>query len=318
MQDPLGFGDHRYAPVAGWGRLPDGMVFGDVAAVATDSQDNVYCFNRGQHPMVVFDRDGKFLASWGEGLFKRAHGLHFGPDDTLWCTDDGDHSVRKCKTDGTVLMTLGLPGQAAPMYSGQPFNRCTHTALSPEGDIYVSDGYGNAAVHKYSPEGKHLFSWGRPGSGPGEFNLPHNIVCDGAGLVYVADREAHRVQIFNGRGEYQGQWNHLHRPCSLFLTRGPCPCCYVGELGPVLAVNIKAPNLGPRISILDMQGKVLSRFGELGQGHGQFYSPHGICVDSRGDIYVGEVGYNAWPRYNNNMPAPEGSVRLLQKFRKIP
>ena len=316
MTGPLGFGDYRYEPVEDFGRLPEGWHCGDVAAVATDSRDNVYVFNRGQHPMVVFDRDGKFLTSWGEGLFKRAHGLQIGPDDSVWCTDDGDHTVRKCRTDGTVLMTIGLPGKPAPMYSGQPFNRCTHTALSPEGDIYVSDGYGNAAVHKYSPEGRHLFSWGRPGSGPGEFNLPHNIVCDGGGLVYVADREAHRVQIFNGRGEYQGQWGNLHRPCSLFLTRGACPCCYVGELGPVLAVNIKAPNLGPRVSVLDMEGKLLSRFGELGQGRGQFYSPHGICVDSHGDIYVGEVGYNAWPRYNEGKP-PATGLRVLQKFRRV-
>ncbi|MFC7542915.1 peptidyl-alpha-hydroxyglycine alpha-amidating lyase family protein [Siccirubricoccus deserti] len=202
-------------------------------------------------------------------MFTRAHGLHLGPDDTLWCTDDGDHSVRKCTLDGRVLLTIGLPGKPAPYMSGKPFNRCTHTALSPEGDIYVSDGYGNAQVHKYSPEGKHLFSWGGSGTEPGQFNLPHNIVCDDAGLVYVADRESHRVQIFDGKGKYQGQWNNLHRPCSLFLGKGKCPCCYVGELGPALPVNIKAPNLGPRISVLSMEGKLLGRFGELGTEPGQ-------------------------------------------------
>jgi DNA-binding beta-propeller fold protein YncE len=316
MGEVFGFGDYRYEAVEDWAKLPEGWSFKECAAVATDSQDRVYVFSRGEHPMMVFDRDGKFLTSWGEELFKRAHGLHMGPDDMLWCTDDGDHTVRKCALDGQVLLTLGLPNQPSPYMSGKPFNRCTHTALSPEGDIYVSDGYGNAAVHKYSPEGKYLFSWGRPGTDPGEFNLPHNIVCDAAGWVYVADRESHRVQIFDGNGHYQAQWNNLHRPCSLFLGKGKCPCCYVGELGPALPVNIKAPNIGPRISVLDMEGKLLSRFGELGEGPGQFYSPHGLAVDSRGDIYVSEVSFTAWPRYHDNKPTPPG-VRSLQKYRRL-
>ncbi len=316
MSELLGFGDYKYEAVPGWGRLPEGWDFKEVAAVAIDSQDRVYAFSRGEHPVIVFDRDGNFLKSWGEGVFKRAHGLHMAPDETLWCTDDGDHSVRRCTLDGRVLMTLGLPGTAAPYMSGKPFNRCTHTALSPQGDIYVSDGYGNAQVHKYNAQGKHLFSWGGSGTDPGQFNLPHNIVCDSAGLVYVADRESHRVQIFDGDGTYLRQWNNLHRPCSLFLGQGKCACCYVGELGPALPVNIKAPNIGPRVSVLDMDGKLLSRFGELGEGEGQFYSPHGLAVDSHGDIYVGEVSFTAWPRYHEGKPTPPG-VRSLQKFRRV-
>lgn len=299
------------------GRLPDGWSFKEVAAVAVDSKDRVFVFSRGAHPVTVFDRDGKFLTSWGEGVFSRPHGLHIGPDDILWCTDDGDHSVRKCTLDGRVLMTIGLPGTPAAYMSGRPFNRCTHTALSPEGDIYVSDGYGNAAVHKFAPDGRHLFSWGGPGSEPGQFNLPHNIVCDPYGWVYVADRESHRIQIFDSKGKYQTQWNNLHRPCSLFLGKGKCPCCYVGELGPALDVNIKAPNLGPRISILSNEGKVLSRFGELGGGPGQFWSPHGLAVDSHGDIYVGEVSFTAFPRYNGGRAPPPEGVRCLQKYRRI-
>jgi DNA-binding beta-propeller fold protein YncE len=316
MSEILGFGDFQYEAVPGWGKLPEGWSFRECASVAVDSQDRVYVFSRGEHPLTVFDKDGSFLTSWGEDIFKRAHGLHMGPDDTLWCTDDGDHSVRKCTLDGKVLMTIGLPGTPAPFMSGQPFNRCTHTALSPEGDIYVSDGYGNNVVHKYSPEGRHLFSWGQSGTGPGEFNLPHNIVCDGAGYVYVADRENHRVQVFDGQGRFQTQWNNLHRASSLFLGRGKCPCCYVGEIGPALAVNLRTPNIGPRISVLDMQGNLLSRFGSLGEGPGQFYSPHGMAVDSRGDLYVAEVAYTAWPRYHEGKPTPPG-VRSLQKFRRV-
>jgi DNA-binding beta-propeller fold protein YncE len=317
MADVLGSGEYRYEPVPEWGQLPPGWSLKEVGAVAVDSQDRVYVFNRGEHPMVVFDRDGRFLASWGEGLFTRAHGLHMAPDDTLWCTDDGDHTVRHCTLDGRVLMTIGLPGRPTPYMSGRPFNRCTHTALSPEGDIYVSDGYGNAMVHKYAPDGRHLLSWGGPGTEPGQFNLPHNICCDPDGWVYVADRESHRIQIFDGQGRYQAQWNNLHRPCSLFLGKGRCPVCYVGELGPALAVNIQAPNLGPRISVLSNEGRLLSRFGALGEGPGQFWSPHGLAVDSRGDLYVGEVSFTAWPRYHDGRAPPPGGVRCLQKFRRV-
>jgi DNA-binding beta-propeller fold protein YncE len=106
--------------------------------------------------------------------------------------------VRKCTTEGKVLLELGTPGKPAPYMSGEPFHRCTHTALSPKGEIYVSDGYGNSTVHKYSPDGKLLMSWGEPGTDPGEFNIVHNIVTDAEGWVYVADRENHRVQVFGG------------------------------------------------------------------------------------------------------------------------
>jgi hypothetical protein len=169
----VGSGEHRYEVIENWGRLPDGWHYGEVAAVGVDSRDNVYVFARSEHPMMVFDRDGNFLRSWGEGLFRRPHGVHLAPDDTIYCTDDGDHTVRRLTLDGKLLLEIGVPGEAAPMYGGDPFNRCTHTALSPEGDLYVADGYGNARVHKYSPNGKLQFSWGEPGTEPGAFNIVH-------------------------------------------------------------------------------------------------------------------------------------------------
>ena len=211
----LGSGEHRYRVVENWAKLPDGWSLTDAASVAVDSKDRIYVFNRGDHPMVVLDREGNFITSWGEGLFNRAHGLHIDADDNLYCTDDGDHTVRKCTTDGKVLLTIGIPNKPAPFMSGEPFHRCTHTALSPKGEIYVSDGYGNACVHKYSPDGKLLKTWGEPGTDPGQFNIVHNIATDADGWVYVADRENHRVQVFDGNGKYETQWNNLHRPCAL-------------------------------------------------------------------------------------------------------
>ncbi len=314
----LGSGEFTYEPVPGWAELPPGWRFKEIGAVGTDRNDNVYVFNRGEHPMIVFDREGRFLRAWGEGVFPRAHGLHMAPDDTVWLTDDADHTVRQCTLEGRVLLTLGVPGQPAPYMAGEPFHRCTHTALSPQGDLYVSDGYGNARVHKFSPDGKHLMSWGEPGSDPGEFNVVHNVTCDGDGWVYVADRENHRIQVFDGNGRYETQWNNLHRPCGLFMPRGTCPHCYVGELGPVMRVNRDAPNLGPRLSILDHTGKRIGRVGGLhaGLGPAEFLAPHGIAVDSRGDIYVGEVSWTQWPELFPGRPMPD-DLRSLHKFRKL-
>src|SRR5450759_3236357 len=173
MPTILGSGEHRYRVVENWAKLPEGWNLTDVASVAVDSKDRVYVFNRGTHPMVVLDREGNFIRSWGEGLFSRAHGLHIDADDNLYCTDDGDHTVRKCSTDGKVLLTIGIPNKPAPFMSGEPFHRCTHTALSPKGEIYVSDGYGNACVHKFTPDGRLIKTWGEPGTDPGQFNIVH-------------------------------------------------------------------------------------------------------------------------------------------------
>ncbi len=318
-QTILGSGDFRYRLVSDWARLPDGWDFNEVAAVTVDRNDQVYVFSRSAHPVTVFDRDGTFLRSWGEGLFKRAHGLSMAPDDTIFCTDDGDHSVRRCTLEGKVLLTLGTPGTSKPYMGGEPFCQCTHTALSPQGDIYVSDGYGNARVHKYSPDGRLILSWGKSGVGPGEFNLPHNICCDEDGWVYVADRENHRVQIFDGQGKYETQWHDLHRPSGLFMPSGGCPYCYVGECGPTFGFSRNASNLGPRLSIISKKdGKVVSRIGDRTPENfpGPFTSPHGIAVDSRGDIYVGEVAKTGWGNlFPGVTPSPPRAV--LQKLVKL-
>jgi DNA-binding beta-propeller fold protein YncE len=270
--------------------------------------------------MVVFDSNGNFLDSWGEGTFPHAHGLHIDANDFLYCTDDRGHFVRKCTTEGKVLLEIGIPGESSAYMSGLPFHRCTHTALSPDGDIYVTDGYGNARIHKYSPDGKLLLSWGEPGTDPGQFNIPHNIVTDEEGWVYVADRENHRVQVFDRNGKYETQWNNMHRPCGLYCCGGHKPRFLIGELGPMGsgAVNRHHANIGPRLSIVDREGKVIARLGgEAGPGlePGKFIAPHGLAVDKRGDIYVGEVSYAEYPRFWDT-PIP-WRMRSLQKLQKV-
>jgi DNA-binding beta-propeller fold protein YncE len=316
MTTTLGCEELTYEVVLDWAKLPDGWSFNEeVADVAIDSQDRVYVFNRSEHPMMVFDRQGNFLTSWGEGIFKRPHGITPGPDDTLYCADDGDHTVRKCTLDGRVLMTLGKPGQPAPLQSGRPFNRPTKVAMDPKnGGFYVSDGYGNSRVHKYSPDGKLLFSWGEAGTDPGQFNIVHSVCTDRDGYVYVTDRENHRLQVFDSKGKYVTQWNNMHRACGLHISDGEQQLVYIGELATALAINKDVPNIGPRVSIYTLEGELLVRLGDRNPGSflNRFWSPHGIVVDSRGDIYTGKASAS----YTANRPDVPMELRSFRKFVK--
>ena len=310
MATRLGTGDYIYEELADWAKLPEGWSFKEVADVVVDAQDRVYVFNRGEHPMIIFEPDGSFVAAWGEDLFSRAHGVTVGPDGMLYCVDDGDHSIRKCTPDGEVLMTIGTPDEPAPIHSGQPFNRPTKVAFDPKTDeLYISDGYGNARVHKFSPDGKHLFSWGEYGTDPGQFNLVHSVCTDSNGKVYIADRESHRVQVFDEGGRYLDQWNNMHRPCGLHIEDD---LVYIGEVPTQLEVNADYPNIGGCVTIHDLTGQRLVRLGDVrrGEGPGQFISPHGIAIDSHGDIYVGEV---SWAAYGRNLSPP----REIRSFRKL-
>jgi hypothetical protein len=305
----------NFEPVDGWGQLPEGWRSVEAAGVAVDGGDAVYLFTRSEHPVIVFDREGRFLRSWGEGLVRRAHAITIDADGMVWLTDDLHHTIRKFTPEGKLLLTIGDPDQPSELQGGKPFNRPTHVAISPKtGDLYISDGYGNSRVHKYSPDGRHLFSWGEPGTDPGQFNLPHNLVTDEDGLVYVADRENHRVQIFDGEGRYQGQWNHLHRPCGLFTDRRDNDHFYIGELGTSLAVNAKTPNLGPRVTVVNQKGERVCRFGGrfVGDGPGRLIAPHAITRDSRGDLYVAEVSYT-YLGLGHALPV---DIRCFKKFRR--
>lgn len=305
------YGVHRfeYEVVEGWEKLPEGWHFVEVAGVAVDSRDRVYVFNRGEHPVIVFDKEGRFLNAWGKGVFASPHGIFIDKDDQLYLTDDADHTVRIFDTEGMLKMTLGEPGVAAEtgyeidvrpvLYSAGPFNRVTNVAKGRQGDLYISDGYGNARVHRFSADGRHLTSWGQPGTGPGEFNLPHAIAVDSSGRVYVCDRENSRIQIFTEDGVFLNAWNWVGRPNDIFIDDQDF--IHIAELGwakPVAYhVHDKACRCPPaghdpvsRVTVCDPDGKVAARFG----GHkpllpGNFIAPHGLWCDSCGDLYVGEV-----------------------------
>ena len=314
-----------YQPLPGWGRLPAGWSFVEAVGVATDSQDRVYVFNRGEHPLIVFDRDGTFLNAWGEGQFVRPHGIWIGADDTLYLTDDLDHTVRRYSLDGRLLMLLGTSGRGSDTgvqdsdyrlirRGGPPFNQPTNVAQAADGSLYISDGYGNARVHHFSADGKLLRSWGEPGTGPGQFNLPHGIGVDRSGRILVADRENSRIQRFTPDGEYLDEWTDVVRPCEVFIDVNDR--VFVAELGcraglfPWMQPDLTVT--GGRISIFDGEGKLLQRFGG-GQRPctpGDFYAPHDLWVDSQGALYVGEVNWSAGGK-KGLVPA---DCKSLQKF----
>jgi uncharacterized sulfatase len=262
----------EYRPVSGWPKLPDEIKLGSVSAVATDSADRVYVFHRGKHPILVFDRDGKFLRSWGDDLVKTAHGLRIDHENNVWVTDIGNHQVLKFDAEGKLLLTLGKKGD--PGDAPDRFNKPTDVAVAPTGEFYVSDGYGNARVLKFSKEGKFLKEWGKKGTGEGEFNLPHAICLDAKGRVYVGDRENNRVQVFDGEGKFLAVFKESGAPYGLFLSEGRL---------------FVADGRAHWVKVLDLEGKVLGRWGEKGSGPSQFNVPHMLAVDSRGAVYVAEV-----------------------------
>ena len=311
MTMTLGTGNLLFEPVEGWEKLPAGWSFMECPGVAVDSQDNVYVLTRGQHPIIVFDREGNFLRSFGEGLFSenRTHGLYIAYDDSVLVADDALHTVQKFNTKGERLMEIGRRNQPSPKWSGQPFNRPTSAAIMPSsGDIYISDGYGNSRIHVYSTEGEHKFSWGSPGVDPGQFIRPHNIAIDNDDQVYVVDRECHRIQIFDSKGNFITMWNNIHRPDAMVLWQDHV---YVGELNGMTGVD-DAPGLGHRVGIYNLKGELVSRFGdpEEGEGPGQFIAPHGIAVDSRGDLYVADVPFSIRGRFMD----PPKEMKSLRKF----
>ena len=276
-----------------WPKCLEGFTFNDVSGLAIDSYDNVFLFNRGPHPVMVFDRAGNYLKSWGEGRFTSEHGIGLAKNGSIvYCTDGINHTVSKFTADGKLLKVLGKRDQPSDTgyvfkgvqaiamktikRGGPPFNRATGVTESPSGDIYISDGYGNARVHRFNPDGKLLLSWGEPGTGPGQFRLPHAVRMDNRNRVWVADRENNRIQIFNTDGKFMRQLMGLKRPTDI---------CFDNE------GTVYVSELGLRISIFTPNGKLLTRWGSPGINKKTelFVAPHTIAVDSKGDLYVGEV-----------------------------
>ena len=265
-----------YRVVADWVKLPQGWSFGPCSTVAVDEQDHVWIFSRGAHPVTEFDRDGKMLRSWGEGTIQQAHGIRIDRDGNVWGVDVSGQVVRKYTPEGRVLMVVGQVGKTGDNDSREAFNRPTNVAFAPNGDFYISDGYVNSRVVRFSKDGKYIGQWGRKGTGDGEFNLVHDIVLDKQNRLLVGERTNQRIQIFDLEGKLLGKWTDIGAPWGM---------AYVAREDAVYM----ADGVNMRVVKLNMNGDVVGVLGGPGKDVGQFDAPHGIAVDSSGAIYVAEV-----------------------------
>jgi sugar lactone lactonase YvrE len=324
----FGSGSLQFELVEGWERPPEGLSHGDVAGVCCDSDDNVYLFCRKEHPVIIYDRDGKFQASWGEGQFGRTHGMSMSGGNEVFLVDVAKNFVGRYSLDGTLRQSVGPVGTRSDTgcrdgdfttvaHGAPPYNAPTNVAIAASGDIYVSDGYGNARVHRFGNDGSLVQSWGEPGGGPGEFRIPHGVCVHADGRVFVADRENDRIQIFGPDGTYLTEWDQVQRPCDIFIDGANL--VYVAELswykgehslrhGPV------SRDEPARLSIYDIDGHLLVRWADPDPTKpGYFVAPHGVWVDSEGSIYLAEVPHT-WAVKRGYAPP---DVHTLQKFARM-
>lgn len=269
-----------YGPSLDFLQIPSDITLGPCSAVDIDQGGNLYLCHRGRQPVLCFTSSGKFIRSWGDSIIGKPHGLRVDPAGNVWVTDLAHHMVFKFKQDGTLLLALGT--QDKPGDGPHQFNQPTDTAFAPNGDVYVTDGYGNNRVVRFDQQGKYLSEWGSAGTGPGEFDLPHSIVIDSEQRVIVGDRENDRIQIFDLNGRLLETWN------------GFAPYGIAIDSNHQLFV---ADARATQILRLNQKGMVISRLGSKGHAPAQFDLPHMLCVDPNGNIYVAEVGGQRFQKF---------------------
>jgi peptidylamidoglycolate lyase len=261
--------------------MPEGFELGRVSSVATDAQGNVYVFHRGRKgdPLIIFDKDGKYLRSWGKGMFVNPHNIRFDAEENLWITDNQGHQIFKCTKDGKVLMTLGVKGEMAAdeKHLGGP----SDIAFAKDGSLYVSDGYQNSRIVHFNKEGTFLNAWGKRGTGPGEFNLVHALVIDSKGNLYASDHVNDRIQIFDSSGKFLKQWTHL----------GPGQGLYMTAKDELWALMIRSHQ--ENLDSVGLAGKIMRIDIATGNILGSMTSPgHSIHVDAANNVWVGSLTGN--------------------------
>ena len=280
MPRPANLPELDYRAVADVFKLPENANFGSTSGVAVNSEGNIFVLHRGPHPLIKFDPKGRFIRAFGEGLFERPHGLRIDAEDNIWTTDGGGHVVHKFNPQGRIQMVLGVKGHAGEWHAAAPlrlFTEPNDVAIAANGDIYVAQGHGGKGenrVLRFDSNGNHLKSWGKRGSGPGEFDLPHSVALDADGLVYVADRGNKRIQIFDADGDYVKEWPLFGTPCGLVI-HGGCVWLANGHAGQIVQ--------------LDMNGKVLGITGSQGKAPGQYGEAHFMALNAKNEIFVADT-----------------------------
>jgi DNA-binding beta-propeller fold protein YncE len=283
-----------YEVDASWPSKPKDFHWGAVSGIAVDASDNVYVFTRAEPPVQVYDPKGKYLRGWGQGMIKSAHHIKIDHEGNVWISDIGNHVVQKYTPEGKLLLTLGTLGKAGR--DKTHFNKPTDMAVTPSGEIFVSDGYGNARIVHFDKEGKYIKEWGELGHKPGQFSIPHAIALDSKGRLYVADRNNVRVQVFNQEGKFLEQWTDLVTPWGFCVTKkdeiwvcGSSPMRWRKEdntLGcpPKDQLFLKFNTEGKLLRLVTVPKGIdgLERPGELNW-------VHAIAVDSKGNLYAGDI-----------------------------
>ena len=276
-----GVPDLGYRPVPDVFRLPQGMNFGPCSGVAVNSKGNILVFNRSAHALIEFDARGKYLRTMGEGVFSNPHGLRVDAEDNIWATDTGSHIVVKMNRHGRILMVLGVRGSAGEWHPAghlRCFNEPNDIAFGRAGEIYVSQGHGKgeSRLLKFDAGGNFVKTWGGEGDGPGKFRVPHSIVVNGDGQLYVADRSNQRIQVFDADGDYLRESRHPGTPCGLCMCRDHRHIMMAhGHMGLIMK--------------LDPHGKVLGATGGQGKGPNRYGEAHFLALDRREDIYVADT-----------------------------
>lgn len=273
-------GDLGYIPVRHSLNLPNGVSLGAPSSVAMSSEGHIFVFNRGPHPLVEFDRDGNFVRSLGQGRYTRPHGMRIDAEDNIWTTDVNAHTVTKMSPQGEVLLVLGADGRAGDSTAAanaRLVNEPTDLAIGPMGDIFVVQGHGRGEprVLRFDKSGTFIKSWGGKGTGPGQFDIAHSIVIDSKGLLYVADRQNRRIQIFDVDGKFMTEWKYAGLPCGLYISADQQMYMVSGFAGQILKL---APD-----------GKPLAATGQPGKELGQFGEAHYLTLGPHGEIYVADT-----------------------------
>jgi DNA-binding beta-propeller fold protein YncE len=249
-----------------WATLPAGVKWGVTSAATSDASGKIYVIRREQIPIFVFEK-GKLVKQFGQGLYTWPHGIRVDREGYLWTVDGQDNVIYKMDMNqgNKILLTLGTRGVTGE--GPNSFNRPTDIAFAPNGDFFISDGYGNSRVVKYSKDGRFVKTWGTRGTAPGQFNLPHTIVLDSKNRVLVGDRSNSRVQVFDMDGTFLEMWTDLGAPYGLAIAKDDTLYVSDAEAGTIT---------------VSKNGKVLDLIENLGR-------PHLIGLDPSGAIYMADV-----------------------------